>query len=292
MTAETEQREFEVVRELEGETITLRGEDAGEGAPLVLLHGLSADRRNVLQGSNHLLRRGYRLVSYDARGHGASDPPPNPRAYEYADLVGDLELVLANRGIERPVLIGSSMGAATAMAWALENPERVPALVQITPAFGGVPRTDGLEDHQWERFAEVLESGGIDAFVEISQPKDLPERWRESARAATRQRLERHEHLEAIPSALRTVPGSMAFHGIEQLEQLEVPTLIVGSRDEADGPHPLEIAEEYARRLPNAELIVESEGESPIAWQGGRLSKAIGEFLERVGVGGQRRAHS
>jgi pimeloyl-ACP methyl ester carboxylesterase len=281
-----ETRPFEVVRELEGDTMTLRGEDAGEGTPLVLLHGLSADRRNVLQGSNYLLRRGYRLVSYDARGHGASDPPPNPTAYEYADLVGDLELVLADRGIERPVLIGSSMGAATAMAWTLDHPDRVPALVQITPAFGGVPRSDGLEDHQWERFADVLESGGIDAFVEIAQPTDLPDRWREAARTATRQRLERHEHLDAIPNALRTVPRSLAFHGIEQLESLEVPTLIVADRDEADSLHPLEVAKEYARRLPNSELIVEEEGESPIAWQGGKLSKAIDEFLKRVGVAG------
>jgi 3-oxoadipate enol-lactonase len=277
-----ETRPFEVVRELEGDAMTLRGEDAGEGTPLVLLHGLSADRRNVLQGSNYLLRRGYRLVSYDARGHGASDPPPNPNAYEYADLVGDLELVLADRGIDRPVLIGSSMGAATAMAWTLDHPDRVPALVQITPAFAGVPRTDGLEDHQWERFADVLEAGGIDAFVEIAHPADLPERWREVVRQATRQRLERHQHLDAIPGALRTVPRSMAFHGMEQLEELQVPTLVVANRDEAESLHPFEVAEEYARRLPNGELIVEDEGESPIAWQGGKLSKAIDEFLQRV----------
>jgi pimeloyl-ACP methyl ester carboxylesterase len=279
-----EPRAFEVVRQLEGDTMTLHGEDAGDGTPLVLLHGLSAERRNVLQGSKHLLRKGYRLVSYDARGHGASDPPPNPGAYDYADLVGDLDLVLADREIERPVLIGSSMGAATAMAWALDHPDRVPALVQITPAFAGVPRTDGLEDHQWERFADVLESGGIDAFLEIAEPTGLPERWLENARTATRQRLERHQHLDAIPNALRTVPRSIAFHGIEQLEGLDVPTLVVGSRDEADGLHPLEVAEEYARHLPRAELIVEDEDESPIAWSGGRLSKAIGEFLARVGV--------
>src|SRR3954469_5419810 len=194
MSAIPEPKPFEVVRELEGDTMTLRGEDAGEGTPLVLLHGLSADRRNVLQGSKHLLRRGYRLVSYDARGHGSSDPPPNPSAYEYADLVGDLELVLADRGIERPVLIGSSMGAATAMAWTLDHRDRVPALVQITPAFAGVPRTDGLEDHQWERFADVLEAGGIDAFVETPHPTGLPDRWREAVPPAPRQRLERHQH--------------------------------------------------------------------------------------------------
>jgi len=285
MSDQPEIHPFEVVRELEGDTMTLRGEEAGNGTPLVLLHGLSADRRNVLQGSKHLLRKGYRVVCYDARGHGASDPPPNPTAYDYADLVGDLDLVLADRQIERPVLIGSSMGAATAMAWTLDHPDRVAALVQITPAFAGVPRTDGLEDHQWERFADVLESGGIDAFVEIAEPSDLPERWRESVRTATRQRLERHQHLDAIPNALRAVPRSVAFHGIELLEQLDVPTLVVGSRDDAESLHPLEIAEEYARRLPRGELLVEDEGESPIAWQGGRLSKAIGEFLERYGIG-------
>jgi pimeloyl-ACP methyl ester carboxylesterase len=144
------------VRELEGDTMTLRGEDAGEGTPLVLLHGLSADRRNVLQGSNYLLRRGYRLISYDARGHGASDPPPNPTAYEYADLVGDLELVLADREIERPVLIGSSMGAATAMAWTLDHPDRVPALVQISRAPTASRTTSGSASPTcWRRAAST-----------------------------------------------------------------------------------------------------------------------------------------
>src|SRR3954470_20958731 len=240
MTHNPETRPFEVVRELEGDTLTLRGEDAGEGTPLVLLHGLSADRRNVLQGSKHLLRRGYRLVSYDARGHGSSDPPPNPAAYEYADLVGDLDLVLADREIERPVLVGSSMGAATAMAWTLDHPERVPALVQVTPAFAGVPRSDGLEDHQWERFADVLESGGIDAFVEIAEPGDLPERWRENARTATRQRLGRHQHLDAIPHALRTVPRSVAFHGFERLNHWGFRPRGLGAGTEAAGSPPWE----------------------------------------------------
>ncbi len=273
---------FEVVRELEGDSLTLRGEDAGDGPALVLLHGLSANRRNVLQGSKHLLRAGYRLVSYDARGHGASDPAPTPTAYEYADLVGDLEVVLADRGIERPVLIGSSMGAATALAWTLDHPDQVPALVQITPGFAGVPRTDGLEDHQWQRFADVLEEGGIDAFVEIAQPTDLPDRWRETVRTATRQRLERHKHLDAIPGALRTVPRSMAFHGIEQLEQLEVPTLVVASRDEADPGHPYAVGERYARAIPGAELVSERPGASPLAWQGGQLSRVIAALAERV----------
>ena len=48
--------------------------------------------------------------------------------------------------------------------------------------------------------------------------------------------------------------------------------------------HRLEVAREYVERLPRAELLVEDEGETPLAWQGGRLSKAIGDFLERVGI--------
>ena len=43
------------------------------------------------------------------------------------------------------------------------------------------------------------------------------------------------------------------------------------------------MAEEYARRLPRGELIVEDEGESPLAWQGAKLSGVIADFLERSG---------
>ena len=87
--------------------------------------------------------------------------------------------------------------------------------------------------------------------------------------------MERHEHLDAVAAALREVPRSLPWTGMDALERLEVPTLVVGSRDEADPLHPLATAEEYARRLPNAELVVEDEGQTPLAWQGGRLSEAI-----------------
>jgi pimeloyl-ACP methyl ester carboxylesterase len=267
---------FQVLRQLPGAgSVTLAGESAGDGPPIVLLHGLSATRRNVVQGSRHLPRRGYRLIAYDARGHGASDPAPR---YEYSDLAADLDAVLAHFDLERAALVGSSMGATTAMAFALAHPERVPALVQITPAYTGHAR--GGET--WELMAAELERGDLDAFARLAQPDGVPERWREVARDATRQRMERHEHPEAVAQALREVPKSIAWTGLEPLEGLEPPVLIVGSRDVADPQHPLAVAQEYARRLPRAELIVEEEGQSPLAWQGARLSGAIGDFLERV----------
>jgi pimeloyl-ACP methyl ester carboxylesterase len=271
--------------QVERDGIVLHGEQAGDGPPVVLLHGLSATRRNVVQGSRHLARRGYRLIAYDARGHGASSPAPDSAGYEYVDLVADLEAVLADLELERPVLVGSSMGAATAMAYALEHPGDVPALVQITPAYNGAGRTaETVDEDSWARLADALEEGGVEGFLAVSQPDDLPERWREVALEATRQRMERHEHPEAVAAALRVIPYSEAFDGLDKLESLDVPTLIVGARDEADWLHPLEIAEEYERRLPRAELAVENEDDPPLAWQGARLSGVIGDFLERNGV--------
>ena len=260
----------------------LSGELAGHGPPVVLLHGLSATRRNVVQGSRHLVKRGYRLIAYDARGHGASEPPEDREAYEYTDLVADLERVMEELEIEGPVLVGSSMGAATAMAFALAHPERVPALVQITPAYTG-ERTTRVPPEVWARLATALEDG-VDSFVEAAVPDDMPDRWREVARESTRQRMERHEHPEAVAAALRIVPFSNAFDGLERLEGLDIPTLVVGDRDEPDQLHPLDIARRYAELLPRGELLVEDEGETPIAWRGARLSHAIGDFLERSGV--------
>jgi pimeloyl-ACP methyl ester carboxylesterase len=256
--------------------LTLHGEAVGEGPPIVLLHGLSAARRNVVQGSRHLAKRGYRLIAYDARGHGASSPAP---AYGYPELVGDLEAVLEQLQLERVALAGSSMGAATAMAFALEHPQRVSALVQITPAYSGRVSPDA----RWERMASALERDGVEAFCEEALPSGLPQRWREATREGIRQRMERHDHLDAVAQALREVPCSAAWSGLERLSALDVPVLIVASRDEIDAMHPLAVAEEYERRLPRAELIVEEEGKSPLAWQGARLSSAIGDFLERVG---------
>lgn len=266
---------FEVVRQLGGhDTITLAGERTGHGTPTVLLHGLSATRRNVVQGSSLLVRRGYELVAYDARGHGASSPA---RSYTYDDLTDDLGAVLDELALDRVALAGSSMGAATAVAYALRRPERVAVLVLITPAYAGGTGHPG----RWEALASALESGGVEAFVAATDPEALPERWRAAVRLAVTQRMERHEHPEAVARALREVPRSSPWGGgLERLAQVSAPALVVGSRDDADPTHPLAVAEEYVRRLPDARLAVEEPGAAPLAWQGGRLSEAIAGFLD------------
>jgi 3-oxoadipate enol-lactonase len=259
----------------------LAGEIAGGGHTVVLLHGLTATRRYVLQGSRGLERRGHRAVAYDARGHGESSRAPSPEAYEYTDLIADLERVLDDLELERCVLAGSSMGAATAMAFALASPERVDALVQITPASHGMPTADSDELERWDRLAAGLRSGGVEGFLEAYDPP-VDDRWREAVVTATRQRLEGHHDLGAVADAVEVVPRSTAFEGgLEALRSLELPVLVVGSRDESDPGHPLEVAEAYVEALPRAELAVEDAGHSPLAWQGARLSRTIADFLSR-----------
>ena len=253
----------------------IAGETAGTGPDVVLAHGLTATRRYVVSGSRALPRAGYRLTTYDARGHGESDPA---ETYEYRDMVRDMEAVLDHLGARHAVVGGASMGAATAVAFALAHPERVRALILITPAYEGQP--SGAYD-DWDALADGLEHGGVEGFLAAYDPP-IGEPWRETVLKVARQRLERHRHPEAVAQALRAVPRSAAFDGLGALEEIELPTLIVASRDEADPGHPLRVGEQYAALLPDAELVTEEPGKSPLAWQGARLSRRIGEFLTRV----------
>jgi pimeloyl-ACP methyl ester carboxylesterase len=261
-------------------TVALAVEEGGEGPPIVLAHGLTATRRYVLHGSKLVERSGYRVIGYDARGHGDSEPAPDPAAYEYEDLVGDLERVLDEREVEQATLVGVSMGAATTLAYALRTPERVRALVQVTPAHMGLPSDErGLV--RWDELADGLERGGVDGFLRVYGDPPVEERFRGLIVQAIRQRMERHRHPEAVAAALRVVPRSKAFDGAEALDQVSVPTLVVASRDDLDPQHPYAIAEEYARRIPRSELISEEPGSSPLAWRGAQLSRAILGFLEQ-----------
>jgi pimeloyl-ACP methyl ester carboxylesterase len=257
-------------------------DDAGEGTPVVLLHGLTATRRYVVMGSSALQRSGHRVVAYDARGHGASEPAPSPDAYEYADLAADLRAVLDERGLDRAVLAGASMGAHTALRLALDEPERVAGLCVITPAYDPVDHEDPDRLARWDALSDGLRSGGVDGFLEAYGEPGVPEKWRETVLKVIRQRLSQHEHPEAVADALRVVPRSRPFTDLHALEQIEAPTVIVASRDEADPGHPLSVGEDYARVIPGARLVVEDEGKSPIAWQGGQLSRVIAELAGGV----------
>ena len=259
---------------IDADGVTLSGTEGGEGTPVVLLHGLTATRRYVVMGSRALERSGHRVIAYDARAHGRSDGGDD---YSYERLANDLLAVLDDRGVDRAVLAGASMGAHTLTKFALEHPERVAALVIMTPAYSP-EREPGLE--RWDRLADGLRRGGVEGFVEAYGTPRVPEKWHETIFRVLQQRLSAHEHPEALADALSAVPRSRPFEDWAELEAIDAPTVVVASRDEVDPEHPFAVGERYAQAIPGARLVSEDEGASPLAWQGAQVSKVIAEAAD------------
>ena len=267
-----------------GEGVEVAGDASGEGIPVVLLHGLTATRRYVVMGSRSLERSGHRVVAYDARGHGRSSPAPTPDAYTYEDLGRDLIAVLDERGMERAVLAGASMGAHTLLWLALNAPERVGGLVVITPAYDPDTNDDPDRLARWDALADGLEHGGIDGFIAAQGRPDVPESWQETVLRVTRQRLSQHQHPDAVADALRAVPRSRPFGAIEELSAISVPVVVVASADEPDPGHPQAVGEAYAAAIPGSRLVLDEPGRSPIAWQGSQLSRQIAALAGEADV--------
>jgi pimeloyl-ACP methyl ester carboxylesterase len=264
--------------------VTLAGDEAGEGPAIVLLHGLTATRRYVVMGSRLLERSGHRVIAYDARGHGQSTPARNSTAYGYPQLASDLEAVLDALDLPSATLAGASMGAHTLLRFALEHPERANALAVITPAYDPT-RPESEDDEGRERLARGLRDGGAEGFLAAYDFSSVPEPWRETVRTVVLQRLAAHEHPAAVADAMEALAGSRPFNELGELGAIRVPTLVVASRDEVDPGHPLALAERYAEAIPGARLAVEEGGppaRSPIAWQGGQLSKLLGELMAQA----------
>jgi non-heme chloroperoxidase len=82
-----------------------------EGPELVLIHGFSQCHLSFARQIESALARQYRIIAYDMRGHGASEKPPDPRAYQGQDVwARDLVAVLEAKRLKRPMLVGWSMG--------------------------------------------------------------------------------------------------------------------------------------------------------------------------------------
>jgi pimeloyl-ACP methyl ester carboxylesterase len=263
----------------------LRGESLGSGPDVILCHGLSATRRYVVHGSKVLPRRGYRLHTYDARGHGASDAARD--GYGYERLAADLGRVADRVAPDSKIVAGGhSMGSHAAVAFALREPERIAALVLVGPVY--TPDLDGESElARWDERADALETGGPEAFGRAAAEGIASEQHRETVERLARERAALHRDPGAVAEALREVPRSRPFASMEELGSLNVPVMVAASRDDADPGHPLETAKLYAETLPQSEFVVEEPGQSPLSWQGGRLSREIAGFLQRNGIEGE-----
>jgi pimeloyl-ACP methyl ester carboxylesterase len=107
-------------------------EVAGDGPPLVFVHGYALDQR-MWDDQFELFATRYRAVRYDLRGFGRSDMPTAARFSNHDDLRRLLDFL----GIERAHICGLSMGGGVTIDFALEYPDRVLSVIVISPALGG-----------------------------------------------------------------------------------------------------------------------------------------------------------
>jgi hypothetical protein len=122
----------------------------------------------------------------------------------------------------------------------------------------------------------------VEGFLAAYGEPRVPDSFRETVKTVLRQRLSAHEHPDAVADALREVPRSRAFGSWEELGRLDLPVTVVASRDEADPEHPFATGQRYADEIPGARLESEEPGKSPLAWQGGQLSRVIAETAARA----------
>ena len=105
--------------------LILHATEAGDGAPLVLLHGLFGSARNFGTVQRQLAQQ-YRTIALDLRNHGAS---PHARPMNYPSIAGDVIETLRQRDALPASLVGHSMGGKVAMHVALAHPDQVTRLV-------------------------------------------------------------------------------------------------------------------------------------------------------------------
>lgn len=112
---------------------TLHVAEQGEGRPLLLIHGLAGQMRNFGQPMLDDLARDYRVIRVDRPGSGYSPRLPSRRAHlaEQADAIAAL---IDELQLDRPVLVGHSLGGALSLATAIRYPDKVGALALIAPA--------------------------------------------------------------------------------------------------------------------------------------------------------------
>lgn len=120
---------------------TFHGESDGFGLPVVFLHSGVTDRRMWDVQMREVAEAGYHVMSYDRRGHGETETDDVP----FSDVV-DLEAILDRLSIHAAIFVGSSMGGALAIDFALEHPERTIGLVLIGTAISGADSAEIPEE--------------------------------------------------------------------------------------------------------------------------------------------------
>jgi len=253
---------------------SLHVETHGAGPALVLAHGFGGSARNW-RPQLRALKDAYAVHVFDARGHARSAPIASAAEARAEAVVEDFAQVAARAGAARVIAGGLSMGAATALRFALSAPERVRALVLMALPAG--PSSGRGVSASAEAFADAIEREGLEAA-------GARYAWGPNAgldpQAAAWVRAGFLEHdAQSLAYLLREYlarleePAQLA----PRLARVRAPTLlVVGDRDAASLPS----ARELAAALPDAQLeVVAGAGHVVNLAQPERVNALLREFL-------------
>src|SRR5271168_3518640 len=207
--------------------------DAGDGPPVVLLHGLACGQRMWFHQILALQNR-FRVIAYDLRGHGLTDAPAAATDYSATLLARDLIGVLDALKIEQAAIIGFSLGGGPALALAASTPERVSRLVLADVGAGA----DEPVKTEWmaRRWVKLIEQGAVDELVCDMLRSDLLKTYasRDARRRAHMAALIRATPIDGLRFTLSEVLAKRKslFLLTGVLKSVRAPTLVmVGELD-------------------------------------------------------------
>ena len=141
----------------------------GEGPPLVLQHGMTQTLESWHDnGYAEVLMQDYRLICIDARGHGRSDKPHDPAAYELKNRVNDVLAVMDDCGVDKAHYMGFSLGGRIGFGIAIHALERFHSLI-----IGGMSALPSLNAFDPQQQADVLRRG-MEAYVAAAEEQEGP----------------------------------------------------------------------------------------------------------------------
>ena len=214
---------------------------AGHGRAVILIHGGLVDRR-MWDSQVSWLAAKYRVVRYDLRGLGRSSNATT--AYSPLD---DLDQLMKHLKIQKPILVGLSLGGMVAMDFALEHPERVEALVLCAPGLRGFPSSPSEQLKAAYRALYTNDPDGIDKLLDTGLGAVTSE-------ARSKMRLMLNQNVRrALGADGKLVQWPMP-PTIERLPQIHAPTLVLIGTD--DEPDLIAIADLLAQKIPSATKIV------------------------------------
>jgi pimeloyl-ACP methyl ester carboxylesterase len=230
--------------------VRLHVESAGDGPPLVLAHGFGGSARNFGPQARAFAAH-HRVVRYDARGHARSDAPDDPGAYSPGTFVEDFARAVDAAGTAPAVVGGLSMGAGTALRFALAQPARVRGLVLAGfPPGADEPRSFTAAA---SAFADASERDGLEAAGERFVWGPSSGLDPSAARLVRQGFLEHPAHglAHTLRGVIARQPSVASLRAA--LAALRIPALVVVG---ADDRLSLEPSRALAEALPSSRLVV------------------------------------